>query len=150
MLGILLLATSLSLASSPADPTPTAAGDSADVAAALDAFHDALASGDSTAALGLLADDATILEGGSVQTRGEYRSHHLPADIRFARMVERRQGPITVTVHGDVAWAVSTSTTRGEVRGRTIDSRGAELAVLVRTGNGWKISAIHWSSARRR
>jgi hypothetical protein len=48
------------------------------------------------------------------------------------------------------AWATSTSTTQGEVRGRAINSAGAELMVLVRGADGWKISAIHWSSRSRR
>jgi ketosteroid isomerase-like protein len=45
-----------------------------------------------------------------------------------------------------VAWATSTSTARGEFRGRPVNSEGAELMVLTRTPEGWKISAIHWSS----
>jgi len=150
MLATLMLATSLALASAgPAQARPVP-NDSAAVVRALDAFHDALASGDSTAALDLLAEDAMILEGGSVQTRAEYRAHHLSADIRFAGMVTRERGPIAVTVRGEIAWAVSTSTTRGEVRGRAVDSRGTELAVLVRAVDGWKITAIHWSSRRQR
>jgi ketosteroid isomerase-like protein len=52
-------------------------------------------------------------------------------------------------VRGDVAWVVGTSTTRGEYRGRPVDSAGAELMVLTRTPQGWRIAAIHWSSRRR-
>ena len=62
-------------------------GDSSDVAATVDRFHAALSAGDSTGALALLADDAVILESGGVETRDEYRSHHLPADIAFAQAV---------------------------------------------------------------
>src|SRR5690606_3190084 len=81
--------------------------------------------------------------------REEYISHHLPSDIAFARAVQSERRPIRVTVRGDVAWAVSSSSTRGEFRGRQVDSVGAELMVLVRTPEGWKISAIHWSSRAR-
>lgn len=124
--------------------------DSADVAAAVHAYDRALSTGDSTAALALLAPDAVILESGGIETREEYRSHHLPGDIAFARAVPSQGGPVSVRVRGDVAWAWSTSTTQGEFRGRQINSSGAELMVLTRTAAGWKITAIHWSSRARR
>lgn len=125
-------------------------GDSAAVAAVIERYHRALADGDSTAALALLAEDAVILESGGRETRAEYRSHHLPGDITFARAVRSERGPAAITVLGDVAWAASTSTTQGEYNGRQINSSGAELMVLTRTGDGWKIRAIHWSSRTRR
>ncbi|HEV7587488.1 MAG TPA: nuclear transport factor 2 family protein, partial [Longimicrobium sp.] len=80
----------------------------------------------------------------------EYRSHHLPADVEFARAVRSDQGPIRVRVQGDAAWVSSTSTTQGQFRGRAIHSAGAELMVLTRTPRGWRIAAIHWSSHPRR
>lgn len=124
--------------------------DSAAVAATVERFHAALASADSAGALALLTDDVQILESGGVEDRAEYRSHHLGADIEFARAVPSRRGAMTVRVHGDVAWATSTSSTEGTFRGRAINSAGAELMVLVRTPGGWKIAAIHWSSRTRR
>lgn len=84
-----------------------------------------------------------------METRAEYRSHHLPGDIAFARAVPRERSDIRVHVQGDVAWAMSTSTVRGEFRGRAVDSQGAELMVLRRTGDGWQIAAVHWSSRAR-
>lgn len=122
------------------------ANDSAAVLAVVERYHDALARGDSTTALSLLARDAVILESGGFETRAEYRSHHLPGDIAFARAVRRERGPIRVTIQGDVAWVSSTSTSRGEYRGRTVNSAGAELMVLSRGPDGWWIRAIHWSS----
>lgn len=126
------------------------ASDSAAVAATVERYHHSLALGDSAAALALLAPDAVILESGGVETRAEYRSHHLPADIAFARGVPSQRGPIRVRVQGDAAWATSTSTTQGEFRGRAVNSAGAELMVLTRTRDGWRIAAIHWSSRTRR
>lgn len=120
--------------------------DSAAVAQVVERFHDALASGDSAAALALLAEDARILEGGGVETREEYSAHHLPADMAFAAAMERERGSLRVQVRGDVAWATSTSRVRGTFREREIDSRGAELVVLSRSGGQWLIEAIHWSS----
>ena len=124
--------------------------DSAAVATAVTRYHDALISGDSAAALALLADDAVILESGGAETRAEYRSHHLPADIAAARAMPTARGPLRVRVHGDVAWVTSTSTTQGEYRGRAVNSAGAELMVLSREHDGWKIRAIHWSSRQQR
>lgn len=127
-------------------PRMAAQQDSAAVAAVVDSYHRALATGDSAAALALLTEDAIILESGGVETRAEYRAGHLPGDIAFARAVARERGPIHVAVRGDVAWATSTSTVRGQYRDRAVNSAGAELMVLTRTAAGWKIAAIHWSS----
>lgn len=109
-------------------------------------FHDALATGDAEGALALLADDATVLEGGNLETRDEYAEHHLPADMAFAQAVPRERGEVDVTVEGRVAWATSTSTVEGSYRGREIASRTAELMVLRQEAGSWRIVAIHWSS----
>ena len=127
-----------------------APGDSAAVVAVVRAYHAALESGDSTAALALLATDAIIVESGGSETRDEYRAHHLPGDMAFARAIKAERGAVRVVVQGDVAWATSTSTTQGEYRGRQINSSGAELMVLSRSTTGWMIRAIHWSSRTRR
>ena len=117
-----------------------------EVIAVVDAYHTALASGDSTTALSLLADDVTILESGGVEDKEHYRSGHLAGDMRFAAAVPRERSDITVTVGGDVAWAWSTSTTQGQMGDREINSRGAELMVLSLAEGEWRIRAIHWSS----
>jgi len=124
--------------------------DSTDVAAVIARFHSALAAGDSAAVLSLLADDVAILESGGLESRDDYRSHHLPADVEFARAVPSQRGAVTVRVSGDVAWATASSTTQGEFRGRQINSSGVELMVLSRERGGWRIRAIHWSTRTRR
>jgi ketosteroid isomerase-like protein len=124
--------------------------DSSDVARVVHAYDRALRMGDSTAALALLADDAVILESGGIETREEYRSHHLSSDMEFAQAVQRTQSQLRVRVRGDVAWVASTSVAQGQFRGRPINSVGAELMVLTRNVGGWKIAAIHWSSRSRR
>ncbi len=116
------------------------------MAATVRAFHEALARGDSAAALRLLAADAVILEGGGRETREEYRSHHLPADIQFAQAVPANRSTLQVTLTGDVGWASSTSTVQGTYRGQAVSLVGAELMVLSKTAAGWVIRAIHWSS----
>lgn len=127
-----------------------AAADSAAVAETVEAYHRALQTGDTATAMSLLAPDVRILESGGLETREEYRSHHLPGDMAFAAAVPRERGPLTVTVMGDVAWAVSTSRTVGTFREREINAVGAELMVLTRAEAGWRIRAIHWSSRQAR
>jgi ketosteroid isomerase-like protein len=120
--------------------------DSAAVAAVIDRFHRALAAGDSADAAMLLLPDVVILESGGIETREEYLGGHLRGDIAFAQAVPRERGAIAVRIHGDVGLATSTSVSRGEYRGRAVNSAGAELMVLRRTPEGWRIEAIHWSS----
>lgn len=119
-------------------------------AVVVDAYHSALASGDSTAALSLLAEDVIILESGGMEDKQHYRSGHLAGDMRFAQAVPRERGDITVRVVDDVAWAWSTSVTQGRMGDREINAQGAELMVLARVDGEWLIKAIHWSSRERR
>ena len=124
--------------------------DSAAVVRVVEQFHRALAAGDSAAALASLAPDAVILESGGAETLADYRAHHLPADIQFARAVPSVRGAATVAIVGDAAWVSSTSTTQGTFKDRAINSVGAELVVLSKTNGQWRIRAIHWSSRTKR
>src|SRR5215207_9131928 len=133
-----------------AGPDAQAQGDSAAAAATLERFHAAVVAGDSALALSFLTPDAVVLESGGIETQEEFRSHHMAADIAFAQAVKSVRGPMRVVVRGDAAWVSSTSTATGEYRGRSVNSAGAELMVLTRTPQGWRIAAIHWSSRTRR
>lgn len=124
--------------------------DSAAVVEVIDAYHGALATSDTAAVLRLLAPDAIILESGGEETVHEYLHHHLAADMAFAAAVARERGTVRVRVNGDTAWASSISTAIGEFRDRAIRAQGAELMVLTRDGDGWRIQAIHWSSRNLR
>jgi ketosteroid isomerase-like protein len=111
------------------------------------AFHDALATGDSALVLTLLAENVVIFESGGVEaSREEYRSHHLPADIAFARSTEKEVTVARVGFSGDVAWVLSHSTTMGSFRGRDVNSAGTETMILRQTQMGWRIEHIHWSN----
>jgi len=123
--------------------------DSSEAIAAITRFHAALASGDSAAALALLAPDALIVESGTIETRAEYRASHLAAGIGAARAGRSTRSVTRVAVQGDVAWVVSASASQRQANGRQVNSTGAELVVLRRTPAGWQITAIHWSSRRR-
>ena len=114
----------------------------------VDAFHDALRRGDGPAAMKLLAPDAIILEGGGIETRAEYESHHLAADMEFAKAVPSARSDVRVQLDGNTAWLTSASRTQGTFKERPINSRGAELMVLTKTPDGWRIRAIHWSSQK--
>lgn len=128
---------------------PAGPSDSAQVATIVAEFHRALETGDSATALSLLAPDVVMVERGAVASLADYRAHRLPADITFARAVQARRQPRSVTVSGDVAYSVSTSATKGDDNDRAVDTLGAELIVARRLGGRWQISAIHWSSRRR-
>jgi ketosteroid isomerase-like protein len=140
---------SLALSSATAQHEAHHPSDSADAVAVLHRFHGALEKADSATALSLLSTDVTILESGGVETLAEYRSHHLAADIAFAKAVPSRRTVVSVTVVGAAAWVASTSISEGQNGGRAVSSAGAELIVLRKVGADWKISAIHWSSRRR-
>jgi ketosteroid isomerase-like protein len=123
--------------------------DSALIVAVVEKFHSALAASDSAAVKSLLANDVVVLESGELENRAEYLAHHMGADMEFARTVKSERKVVSVTRNGDSAWLVAKSTTVGTFKGRAINSQGAELMVLTKSGSGWKIRAIHWSSARR-
>ena len=137
-------------AQSPQPSGRTTRSDSSAVVALVANFHEALAAGDSARALAALAPDVMILESGGIENRDDYRAHHLPADIQFARAVASTRTVTRVTIEGDAAWVVASSVTQGQNNGRAVNSAGAELVVLRRTPSGWLISAVHWSSRARR
>lgn len=109
-------------------------------------FHAALASGDSTTAVGLLHPDARIYEGGHAETREQYRSGHLRSDIAFLQAIESETIRDAIVVAGDMAFYESEDRKTGTFRDREIESHGTETIVLVRTPDGWRIRHIHWSS----
>ncbi len=142
-----LIVTALIAAATLAIPL-SAQGSPADV---VDAFHTALAAGDSSSALELLDPQVLIYESGSVEaTREEYRSHHLGADMAYAGATTRHLTKQSAGQSGDIAWVLSESTTTGTYRDREVNSGGTETMMLRRVGDGWLITHIHWSSRRVR
>ncbi len=129
----------------------SATGDSVAATRTVESFREALARGDSTGALALLAPDVIILESGEMQRFDDYRSHHLGADIAFARAVPSTHTLVSLRVEGNTSWVTSTSATQGQFNGRAVNSAGAELIVLTRgaRGGAWRIRAVHWSSHRK-
>lgn len=127
-----------------------AEADSVAAASVVERFHRAIAGGDSAGVAALLDAEAVILESGDLETRVEYLRGHLAADIAFARATRSTRRLVKLTRRGDAAWVVSTSRAVGTFETRPVDSDGAELMVLTRLPQGWRIAAIHWSSHRHR
>ncbi len=134
--------------------------DSAAAAAAVEQYDAALAAGDSAKVVALLADDVLILESGAIQTRAQYLSGHLSADMKAKQGNKGVRSIIQVTLVGDAALVVTKGVTPtspppnssaqpGVPTGNFV-SELAELMVVSKTPAGWKIRAIHWSSRRRR
>jgi ketosteroid isomerase-like protein len=119
-------------------------------AAIVEAFHSALRSGDTQAALSHLDKGALIYEAGGVERgRKEYASHHLGADSAFARAVP---GTVTRRVGeavGDFAWIATEGRATGSFKDNAVDRVTTETMILRRARGAWKIVHIHWSSAVR-
>lgn len=118
-------------------------------AAVVDNFHAALRRGDTRAALGFLDDKVVIFESGGVErSKAEYASHHLGADAAFTQAVPgkvvRRMGDAV----GNGAWIATERRTTGTYKGRAIDQLTTETMVLRRIGGAWRITHVHWSSAK--
>jgi ketosteroid isomerase-like protein len=126
-----------------------ARSDSAAVVAVIERFHGSLAAGDSARAVSVLAEDLMVIEAGAIETRADYLGHHLGADIKASQGSKGERAVLKVTVAGDAAYVVSRTTTPSATAGG-MPSESAELMVLTKTGAGWRIRAVHWSSRRRR
>jgi mono/diheme cytochrome c family protein/ketosteroid isomerase-like protein len=118
-----------------------------DVQSAVRRFHEALSSGNAAAVEAVLDPDVLIMESGNVErSRDEYASHHLKADIQFMRAMkytlERQQGETV----GDLAWVSSEASLAGQFQGRSVTQASTESLVLRKTGAGWRIVHVHWSS----
>ncbi len=127
-----------------------ARADSSAVVATVERFHAALTAGDSVSAVGLLAANALILESGAIETRTEYLSHHLGADMEASKSAKGTRSVVDVQVVGDAAYVVSRTISPPTGEAGSTGSQMVELMVLGRTTRGWHIQAIHWSSRRRR
>jgi ketosteroid isomerase-like protein len=139
------------LAHHPATPTAaspaTLSASARGAAAVVDAFHAALRRGDTSAAAALLAADALIFEsGGAERTKAEYASHHLPADAAFSQAVRSTVNRRAGNANGAMAWVATEGRLTGTYKGKAIDLPTTETMLLRRSGRGWKIVHIHWSS----
>lgn len=113
----------------------------------LDAFHQAIIDNDSQAAKNLLSETVRILEGGNIETKEEYLSHHFHSDGKFLSSMKREIKLRNVTIDGNTAWVSTQTHTWGTYSDRNLDLNSLELAVLQKADGNWKITALHWSSS---
>jgi ketosteroid isomerase-like protein len=125
--------------------TPTAHSD-AEVAAVLESFYGAIKRGDPKAAMSVIAPDALFVESGKLETRAQYEENHLPADIDFEKQVTGKRDPLRITFKDDAAWVIATTTYDGTFEGNPVQFVSAQLMVLTKDADAWKIRSIHWSS----
>ena len=112
----------------------------------VDAFHEALKTGDRRKALEQLTADVLIFEQGRQErSRTEYARSHLGEDIGFASVTTRTVARRSVKVYADAAWVTSINRTRGTFKTRKVDFVTDETMVLTRVGGKWRIAHIHWS-----
>lgn len=112
----------------------------------LDAFHQAIIDNDSQAAQNLLSESVRILEGGNIETKDEYLSHHFHSDGKFLSAMKREVESRNVTIEGNTAWVSTQTHTWGTYSDRKLDLNSLELAVLKKQKGNWEITALHWSS----
>lgn len=124
--------------------------DSASAVAVVARFHAALAAADSGQAVSLLAGDAMILESGAIQTRADYLSHHLGADMKASAGSKAQRAIVRVTMAGGSVIVVSKSVSPPTGAEGNTGSEMAELMVVSKMATGWQIRAVHWSSRRRK
>ena len=119
-----------------------------DAAATVEAFHAALDRGDTRSAADLLADEALIFEeGGAERSKTEYVAKHLPADAAFSKVVASTLSRRAGGANGPFAWIATEGRVTGTDKGKAVDRVTTETMLLRRTGKGWKIVHVHWSSA---
>ena len=140
---------SLAHPTTPAQPAAlsVASQPPAEAARVVDAFHAALARGDTVAAANYMADDAVIFEGGGVErSKAEYATAHLAGDAAFAKAAPSVLARRTGAAGGNLAWVASEGRTRGRYKGRDVDQVTTETMILRHAAGAWRITHVHWSS----
>lgn len=134
----------------PAAPSVVASAFAAnDATRAVDGFHQAISRGDLSAAAALIAEDAVIYEHGGVErTKGEYVSHHLPADAAYSKGLTDTVTARASRLSGDLAYVITDGRSTGSYEGKPVDSRTTETMILRRGEDGWRVVHIHWSSGK--
>ena len=116
---------------------------------AVDAFGEALRSGDTATIEDMMLADVFIAEGGGAERSfAEYAGHHMPADIAFTAAMETTLKS-RKTVNGpDMAIVISESEMHGMYKEKDVHSKMMETIALKKIDGQWKIAHIHWSSAK--
>ena len=128
---------------------PDTAADTAAVEAVVNGFYGAMKTADKAAAMALIHEDAMFVEGGRLETREQYETNHLPADIEFEQAVSGNRISTKVTIDRDAAWVIAETEFRGTFENEPVSFVSAQLVVLSRDAGDWRIRSAHWSSYRR-
>ncbi len=116
----------------------------------VDAFHQALKSGDRDDVRSLLAEELVVLEQGGIdRSKQAYVAGHLNADIDFAQSVTRRVIERRNVGEDTVRWILTRYRLTGSYQGARVDRSMVETMILRRMNGRWRISHIHWSERRR-
>lgn len=129
--------------------TLSVAAAAADAVASVERFSSALSSGDLDKAADELDPMALILEsGGAERSRDEYLGGHAKSDAAFLKTAQITLKRRTANASGDLAWVASESEIHATKDGAMVMIASTESMVLQKSGQGWKIVHIHWSSRR--
>jgi ketosteroid isomerase-like protein len=119
--------------------------------AVVDRFFASLSAGDIDGAAAELDPGLIVLEsGGAERSAAEYLSHHAGSDAQFLKTAQQKPGRRVARANGDLAWVASDNDMVIQQDGKPVTIASAETMVLRRTGDGWKIVHIHWSSRARK
>lgn len=126
-------------------PTSAAAQQPSD---AVDQFRAALAAGKVDVINDILAEDVLIFEGSGVErSLAEYRSHHLPSDIKFSQHVTFELLERETHNAGELAVVTSRYKVSGTYNEKAIDLTMNETITAKKLdSSSWQIILIHWSN----
>lgn len=114
----------------------------------LNQFHQSLKQGDQKQVLTWLLDDALIYESGFAENKTEYASHHLAADIEFAKATQSTIKKSAIHCSDTQCVVTRESEITGEFKSKPVHSLTLETAVLVLHDGQWKIKHVHWSTRK--
>ena len=115
--------------------------------AAVERFSRALVAGRLDAAGAELDPNVLILEsGGAERSAAEYLGGHAKGDAAFLKTAHIQLVRRTAQVSGHLAWVASESELHLSKDGKPVTVLSTETMLVQRSGAGWKIVHIHWSS----
>lgn len=113
-------------------------------------YFEAMGRKDLDAAEALFAEKSSVFESGSDEGDwAHYRAHHIGAELDAIERFETTLGKPEEEISADgemafVAWPIEYHIALRD--DREIGSRGTVTFVLVRSGDGFRIRHLHWSS----
>lgn len=113
----------------------------------LNAFHHALSEGRGQQARTYLHREATVLEGGRLESADGYATGHMQHDIAFLQNMDVERLSRERQINDTQATFVTQSRMTGTVDDNQLDLVSTETATLVQTDQGWRITHLSWTSS---